>query len=136
MTGHPETQYRDSTLLTQWTLWLLYAQIAITAAALWTGSLERSLLLDMQAGAFESNEAMMAAASTLRRVVSSVSLGSLARFQSSSTGATRSVAITFESAVRSNAALGLYIGSRPISGRTNAGIPSAKIVGMANEMAA
>ncbi len=62
MAGHPEDQYRDSTQLTQWTLWLLYAQIVFTAAALWSGLLERNLLLDMQAGAFESDEAMMAAA--------------------------------------------------------------------------
>ena len=80
MTGHPETPYRDSTLLTQWTLWLLYAQVAITAAALWTGSLERSLLLDMQAGAFESNEAMMAAAEASDRQQAFIGFGQMGVF--------------------------------------------------------
>lgn len=78
--GHADDHYRDSTLLTQWTLWLLYAQIAITAAALWTGSLERSLLLDMQAGAFESDELMMAAAEASDRRQAFIGFGQMGVF--------------------------------------------------------
>lgn len=59
---HELTDYRDATQLTQWTIWLLYAEIALSFIGLWSGWVERRLFEAFAAGAFASQENMATAA--------------------------------------------------------------------------
>lgn len=55
-------RYRDDRVLTNWTLGLLWARILVASIAVVSGYFERDLLLDMQSGNFESQAALMEAA--------------------------------------------------------------------------
>ncbi len=59
---HEVREYRDSSQLAKWTVWLLFAEIAMTVIAIWSGWEERRMLNAMEAGAFGNQEAMEAAA--------------------------------------------------------------------------
>jgi hypothetical protein len=59
---HELTEYRDSTQLTQWTKWLLYADVVMAFIGLWSGWIERRLLESFAAGAYGSQQEMEAAA--------------------------------------------------------------------------
>ncbi len=59
---HDVYEYRDSTSLTQWTLWLLYAEIAVCLLAVASGFAERGTLHALDSGIFETNEAAAQAA--------------------------------------------------------------------------
>src|SRR3954471_11047668 len=73
-------QFRDPAVLAQWTQWLLYAQIVIAAAAIWSGILERETLHAIGGGLYDSESAttQAAQASDLRQAM--VALGQLAIF--------------------------------------------------------
>lgn len=60
-------EYRDPNTIAQWTVWLLYVQIAISAIAIVSGFAEHKLLLDLQASAFDTQEAASAAAAASDR---------------------------------------------------------------------
>jgi hypothetical protein len=73
-------QYRDSASLAQWTQWLLYAQIAVSLAAVWSGVLERETLQSIQAGLYESEDASTKAAQLNDQRQGMIALGQLAIF--------------------------------------------------------
>ncbi len=52
--------YKDSTNLTNWTRWLLYAYLFVLAAALVSGLMEYQLFADIKNGTFTSNEQLTA----------------------------------------------------------------------------
>ncbi|HSG66518.1 MAG TPA: DUF4328 domain-containing protein, partial [Gammaproteobacteria bacterium] len=54
--------FRNPTVLTSWTIRLLYAQVAVSLVAVFSGWLEYELLGDLARGAFESDELADAAA--------------------------------------------------------------------------
>jgi Domain of unknown function (DUF4328) len=55
-------EYRNSTQLAQWTLYLLYAKIAVSLLAIWSGVLEHQTLMQLANGVFESPTAAASAA--------------------------------------------------------------------------
>jgi hypothetical protein len=55
-------EYRDPKSIAQWATWLLYAEIAIALAAIFSGIIERQVLVGMQVGSFESDAAATSAA--------------------------------------------------------------------------
>jgi hypothetical protein len=52
--------YGDATSLARWATWLLYAQAALAAAALWSGWQEKQLLDAIATGSYQGQSAMMA----------------------------------------------------------------------------
>lgn len=62
MTQSESGQFKDSTGLTKWMKWLLYAQIIISIIAVISGGFEYKLLSDMQKGSFQSVAQLSAAA--------------------------------------------------------------------------
>ena len=61
--GASATGFRDPTGLSRWTAGFLYAEIAMSVLAVGSGLLELGLLVDMRAGAYDTDEALAAAAS-------------------------------------------------------------------------
>jgi uncharacterized protein DUF4328 len=62
MADYPADEYRDATSLNLWTLRLQYAHVAMSVIAIVSGYMQLELLQAMDLGAFESQEAMEAAA--------------------------------------------------------------------------
>jgi hypothetical protein len=55
-------EYRDPKSLAQWAIWVLYAQIAVALAAIFSGVIERQVLSGLQVGTFASGAAATSAA--------------------------------------------------------------------------
>jgi len=62
VTVNREKYFRDPTLLTRWTVWLLYAGIALTVLGMLSGLLEYQLLTKLQRGDFATDAQAIAAA--------------------------------------------------------------------------
>ena len=62
MADYPSDQYRDATSLNLWTLRFQYAHVAMSVIAIVSGYMQLEVLQAMDLGAFESQEAMEAAA--------------------------------------------------------------------------
>jgi len=62
MADYPADQYRDATSLNLWTLRFQYAHVAMSVIAIVSGYMQLEVLQAMDLGAFESQEAMEAAA--------------------------------------------------------------------------
>jgi len=62
MADYPADKYRDATSLNLWTLRFLYAHMAMSVIAIVSGYMQLEVLQAMDLGAFESQEAMEAAA--------------------------------------------------------------------------
>jgi len=52
--SHEQQGFRDSTGLTKWTKWFLYAQVVIAVIAIISGVLEYQLLSDFKNGVYSS----------------------------------------------------------------------------------
>jgi len=62
MADYPADEYRDATSLNLWTLRFQYAHVALSVIAIFSGYMQLEVLHAMDVGAFESQEAMEAAA--------------------------------------------------------------------------
>lgn len=62
MNQEKQNAFKDSTALTKWTRWFLYAQVVIAVIALLSGALEFQLLTDFQKGVYTTESLAVAAA--------------------------------------------------------------------------
>ncbi len=68
-------EYRDPHFLAQWTVWLCYAQIALSLLAIISGLVERQVVNGLGAGTLDAGDPLVTASDERQRVVAILQLG-------------------------------------------------------------